>query len=95
MHLTNVLGYRNRCHLRYPVPSSREVRMFQGDVERVERSNSLPTERAGVPGGQPKPRQQSGQAQSVIPRLMLDLLRWSSAGSTPRAPLHGLSTTFA
>ena len=51
MHQTNVLGYRNRYHPRYPAPSFWEVRMFQGDVERVERSKSLLTEKAGVTGG--------------------------------------------
>ena len=39
MHLTNVPRYRNRFHPRYPAPSSGEVRTFQGDVERVERTS--------------------------------------------------------
>ena len=80
MHLTNGLGYRNRYHPWYPAPFSVEVRTFQVDVERVERSKRLLTERAGAPGRQPKPHRQSGQARSVILRLMLDALRWSSAG---------------
>ena len=83
MHLTNILGYRNRFHPRYPAPFSGEVRTFQGDVEKVERSKGLLTERAGVPGGHPKPRWQGGLARSVILRLMLDVLCWSSVGSAP------------
>ena len=95
-YLAFLHGFRNRFHPRYPAPSSGEVRTFQGDVERVERTSRERSDRNVWSRRELEPCAGSLNHAGKVVRLVRSFFGrcWTCCAGLVRAPLDGLASVY-